>query len=226
MTAALGAATLIVIFILLRVSRRFIWPAVREMEWPPADHQFDLIADNPESRTIRRFLAIIAALSLVAAGVLFVVVSPFQAITPAAVLCPLALLGSWRFSRFFRGRAELGACGITIRAGRTVLLGWEHICAIEVTTFRRTRGSDAAFAALMGAGVDEPFVRVKLNRGMRFDTFGGLSGPDVNGLPTSIRQCRIWLANPHCFVEAAGPYLQGHAPSASDAKHVRAATSV
>jgi hypothetical protein len=227
MTSAGIGISLLVVFALLRLSHRLEPSPARDVQDQPPAHQIELASDNPESRTIFRFLGGLALLSQIVTWALFAVVSPFQAVMPAAITGPFCLVAVWRFSRYFRGEAEIRSEGIVVRAaGRTVRLHWQHIRSLDVTTFRQTRGTDAVFAALMYAGIDEPFVRVKLRRSLRVDTFAGLSGPEVAGLPTGIRQYRIWVTDPETFVTLAQPYLSANSPSLLPAPSLASPTSV
>ena len=166
--------------------------------------------------TTRQCLAI-AAVGLVIGGAVLVAGRPGPGIGIVLLTVGLPAITAWNIRLGHGGVIELRNDALVIRVRNAIHeYPWCDIRAVHLSTWSESGRFGHAWLRATGADAAEPFVRVRLARsvGMTIGVWKTRYGTEVIGLPTFVRQIKVFVDDPASFVALAQPYLPGAQPSA------------
>lgn len=161
---------------------------------------------------ITRQCLAIAAAGLVIGVVAFVAGSPGPGIGIVLLTVGLPAITAWNIRLGHGGVIELRNDALVIRVHNAIHeYPWCDIAAVRLSTWSESRRFEHAWLRATGADVAQPFVRVRLARpvGMTIGFWKTRYGTEVVGLPTFVRQIKLFVDDPESFVALAQPYLPG-----------------
>jgi hypothetical protein len=173
--------------------------------------KFQLLRDNALLALTLRIVALFVVAAEATSLALYLAdVIPVDAALMIGLFSLLGpLLFAWQLRQSQEGTAELSAEGLTVQT-RVVWHSykWEHIAKIEVIIVGETSLWNRLGCRLLGIGLEQPVVRVRLRRWLRLGWVKSEAGTNVAGIPhPGFKTVQFALQDPQGFARAVQRYL-------------------